>query len=601
MRLVAAVVLAIWMSGVFGQPALAEKRIALVIGNSSYQNAALLSNPANDASLLADMFTRATFDVVTLQKDLTATEMRRVLREFADKARDADVAVLYYAGHGIEIDGNNYLVPVDAALNRDADVYDEAIGLDRILVAVEPAKKLRLIILDACRDNPFAKTMKRTIATRNVGQGLAKVEPINPNTMIAFAAKAGFTALDGDRGQTNSPYATALAAHLTIPGLDLRKAFGFVRDDVLKATGNRQEPFIYGSLGGDDIALVSSPSSKPVAADPDAATRRDYEFAERVGTGEAWQSFIATHSDGFYLKLAQAQRNKLAAEEARATATSESAKTAAEEKMRLANEQAKAAEDARIDAEKKADQESIAARKNAVETAKAETTPIITAPADVPDSKPSPDQATAKVAILPPADQAEKTTNPHDTNRDLLSELLRVGCFMGSIDGGWNDAAQRSLARFNRYAGTALDSKVASLTAIDVVHGKRARICPPVCGRGYRIDGDTCTKIACKAGFQPNDDDECERSKSRKPEKAHIRQSDRSAVEPSERPPIRQGNGDILHKCAATSCSMGLRGCMRKAAILGRDNSPCTAKYNACLQTGDFVGRFCSEHGLVRN
>src|SRR6202000_2021944 len=105
----------------------------------------------------------------------------------------------------------------DAALNRDADVYDEAIGLDRILVAVEPAKKLRLIILDACRDNPFAKTMKRTIATRNVGQGLAKVEPINPNTMIAFAAKAGFTALDGDQGQRNSPYAGALAAHLTTP------------------------------------------------------------------------------------------------------------------------------------------------------------------------------------------------------------------------------------------------------------------------------------------------------------------------------------------------------------------------------------------------
>ena len=230
---------------------------------------ARLSNPASDASLLADTFTRAKFDVVTLQNDLTATEMRRVLREFADKARDADVAVLYYAGHGIEIDGNNYLAPVDAVLDRDADVYDEAIGLDRILIAVEPAKLLRLIILDACRDNPFAKTMKRTIATRNVGQGLAKVEPVNPNTMIAFAAKAGFTALDGDRGQTNSPYATALASHLTTPGLDLRKAFGFVRDDVLKSTGNRQEPFIYGSLGGDDIALVSSPSPKPVAADPD--------------------------------------------------------------------------------------------------------------------------------------------------------------------------------------------------------------------------------------------------------------------------------------------------------------------------------------------
>ena len=206
-----------------------------------------------------------------------------------------------------------------------------------------------------------------------------------------------------------------------------------------------------------------------------------------------------------------------------------------------------------------------------------------------------------KVATLSPAGQAQRTPNPDDINRRLLAELRRVGCFVGSIDGGWNNAAQRSLTSFNKYAGTTLDSKVASLDALDVVHGKIERICPPVCGHGYRVGGDTCIRIVCKVGFQLNDDDECERSKTRNPEKANIRQADRPDAEPSGRPPIRQGNSDTLHKCAATSCSMGLRGCMRKAAILGRDNSPCTAKYNACLQTGDFVGRFCSEHGLVRN
>jgi len=181
----------------------------------------------------------------------------------------------YYAGHGIEVDGINYLIPVDAMLERDTDVYDEAFPLDRVLIAVEPAKQLRLIIVDACRDNPFAKTMKRTIAMRAIGQGLAKVEPTNPNTMIAFAAKAGFTAYDGDKGQKNSPFAVALAAHLTTPGLDLRKAFGFVRDDVLKATKNKQEPFIYSSLGGEDVALVPAPAV--VASPPTPApvpTRR---------------------------------------------------------------------------------------------------------------------------------------------------------------------------------------------------------------------------------------------------------------------------------------------------------------------------------------
>src|SRR6202040_2725550 len=104
----------------------------------------------------------------------------------------------YYAGHGIELDGNNFLIPTDATLETDTDVYDEAFPLDRILIAVEPAKQLRLVILDACRDNPFAKRMKRTIGSRAIGRGLAKVEPSSPNTMIAFAAKAGSTASDGD-------------------------------------------------------------------------------------------------------------------------------------------------------------------------------------------------------------------------------------------------------------------------------------------------------------------------------------------------------------------------------------------------------------------
>ncbi len=233
----------------------ADKRVALVIGNSAYKNVNRLKNPANDAAAIVAVFKAAGFDSVDLRQDLNVVEMRRALREFGNKTRDADVAVIYYAGHGIELDGTNYLIPVDAMLETDTDVYDETFALDRVLVAVEPAKQLRLVILDACRDNPFAKTMKRTIGSRTIGRGLAKVEPSSPNTMIAFAAKAGSTASDGDG--KNSPFALALVDHLTKPGLDLRKAFGFVRDDVLKATSNAQEPFVYGSLGGNDVTLRS--------------------------------------------------------------------------------------------------------------------------------------------------------------------------------------------------------------------------------------------------------------------------------------------------------------------------------------------------------
>src|ERR1700742_2007926 len=260
------------------QPAWAAKRVALVIGNSAYQNVAMLPNPSNDGAVIATMLKEAGFDNVDSRHDLPANEMRRALRDFADRARDADIAVVYYAGHGMEVGGNNYLIPVDAKLERDADVYDEALSLDRVLVSVEPARQLRLVILDACRDNPFAKSMKRTLASRAIGRGLAQVEPGSPNLLIAFSAKAGSTALDGD---TNSPFTIALSKHLTTPGLDVRRAFGFVRDDVLKDTANRQEPFVYGSLGGDDVPLVPAPAAAPPAPAPSAQSevRRDYELA----------------------------------------------------------------------------------------------------------------------------------------------------------------------------------------------------------------------------------------------------------------------------------------------------------------------------------
>jgi uncharacterized caspase-like protein len=231
MRAVGAVIIAICSTWFFSQPAFADKRVALVLGNSAYQKVNPLVNPVNDSAAISATFKSAGFDVVELKRDLNVTEMRRALRDFSDTVRDADVAIVYYAGHGIEIDGTNYLIPTDAVLERDIDAFDEAIPLDRVLTVIEPAKQLRLVILDACRDNPFNKTMKRTIGARAIGRGLAKVEPGSPNTLIAFAAKAGSTASDGD--SKNSPFTAALIKYLPRPGLDLRKAFGFARDGAV--------------------------------------------------------------------------------------------------------------------------------------------------------------------------------------------------------------------------------------------------------------------------------------------------------------------------------------------------------------------------------
>jgi uncharacterized caspase-like protein len=319
----------------FGQPAMAGKRVALVIGNSAYQNVAQLPNPIKDAAAIADMLKKAGFDVVENRQNLKNADTRRALNSFFDKVRDADIAVVYYAGHGIEIDGTNYIVPVDALLERDRDAFDEAVSLDRIVQSIEPARQLRLIILDACRDNPFAKNTRRTLATRGVGRGLARVDPDTPNTLIAFAAKAGSTADDGF-GE-HSPFATSLLKYLTVPGLDLRRALGRVRDEVMISTGNRQEPFVFGSLGGEDVSLVPAPevpvAAAPAAQNSAAEIRADYQLAERIGTKEAWDYFIAAHDGGFYADLAKAQRNKIAAEKAKNSIVAESSANSAQQKQ----------------------------------------------------------------------------------------------------------------------------------------------------------------------------------------------------------------------------------------------------------------------------
>lgn len=508
------------------QPAWATKRVALVVGNSAYQNVALLPNPVHDGAMIVATLKNAGFDVVDSRQDVPAAELRRALRDFADRARDADIAVVYYAGHGMEVNGTNYLIPVDAKLERDTDVYDEAVSLDRVLVAIEPAKQLRLVILDACRDNPFVKSMKRTVASRAIGRGLAQVEPASPNTLIAYSAKAGSTALDGD---TNSPFTIALSKHLTTPGLDVRRAFGFVRDDVLKDTANRQEPFVYGSLGGDDVPLVPAPAAAPPAPAPSAQSevRRDYELALQVGNKDALNAFVAQYPDGFYANLARIQLAKIAAEEARIAAT-EKARLAEQQRARLAAEgaqtaqqlqaaeaEAKAAEQARIAAEKATqvalDQAADAERKRAA----AETSAAAAVPGTA--DKMQQTQKTNVAALTPgPPPQA-------DLAKSVQIELRRVGCLTGTADGEWNAASQRSLTLFNRNAGTRLDVKAASLDTLDAIKQKSSRVCPLVCEHGFRAEGERCGKIVCADGSFLNDDNECEKRRGKTPTAARER------------------------------------------------------------------------------
>ena len=225
------------------------RRIALVIGNSAYKSVAALSNPYRDAQAIAAALRRIGFQEVALENNLGRDKFTDILRNFARQAEGADWAMVYYAGHGIEMGGVNYLIPVDAKLEVDRDVEFEAIPLDRVMAAVDGAKKLRLIILDACRNNPFLGQMRRTIATRSIGRGLARVEP-EAGSLVVYSAKHGEIALDG--GGTNSPFASALIKNLATPGLEVRRLFDVVRDDVMASTNGRQQPFSYGSLPGSE-------------------------------------------------------------------------------------------------------------------------------------------------------------------------------------------------------------------------------------------------------------------------------------------------------------------------------------------------------------
>jgi hypothetical protein len=555
------------------QPASAAKRVALVLGNSAYQNVAKLPNPVNDGAAMAATLTSAGFDVVDSRRDLPAAETRRALRDFADRARDADIAVVYYAGHGIEVDGTNYLIPVDAKLERDTDVYDEAFSLDRVLLAIEPAKQLRLVILDACRDNPFAKIMKRTVASRAIGQGLAKVEPASPNTLIAYAAKAGSTASDGD--SRNSPFTSALVKHITTPGLDVRKAFGFIRDDVLKNTSNRQEPYVYGSLGGDDVPLVPARVAAP-ASSAQADARKDYELALQIGNKDALNAYLAQYPDGFYASLAKLQLAKITAEDARIAAT-EKARLAEQERARLATEgaqqtqqanaaaAAKAAEDARIAAEKAqqaVQQQAAAAEQKRGAAEKAADTEKVGMDDGAADhasvSKPTAGKAPSeptqqKLAALPNA-AATAPPSPAELAKSVQIELRRVGCLTGAADGEWNKASRRSLELFNKNAGTKFDVKLASLDALDAIKLKSARVCPLICESGFKADGDRCVKISCAAGSFLNEDGECEKRKVRESPSARRDRDERPARVVRERP---QGEANAAKPSGQMVCDRG--------------------------------------------
>lgn len=248
----------------------AEKRVALVIGNAGYERVPQLINPVRDARAVADALRKSGFAEVTLVTDLDKSAMDRSVREFAARAAGSQQALLYFAGHGIEAAGENYLIPVDAQLESERSVGLEAIKLSDLMNVVTAAGDLGVIVLDACRDNPFSQRMRRIDPTRSARRGLGIVEP-QGQLLVVYAAEAGSTATDGDG--SHSPFTTAFLNRLQAPPIEVRQFWGYVRDDVIAHTEGRQRPFTYGSLGGRAVYMGQAPAAAPSPATAAAGGR----------------------------------------------------------------------------------------------------------------------------------------------------------------------------------------------------------------------------------------------------------------------------------------------------------------------------------------
>ncbi len=301
-------------------PAAAEKRIALVIGNSIYKHTRLLPNAQRDASKVARSLRAIGFSVTELS-DLGYRPMREAIREFGQVAPNADMAVVYYAGHGLEIAGENWLVPTNATLRHERDLDYEAVSLSSILFAVKGARRLRLVILDACRNNPLGERIELSArTTRSVTRGLARIEP-SGDILVAYSAKHGTLAEDGIAGESG-PFAAALVASLPEPGLDVRILLGRVRDQVVRTTAGRQEPFTYGSMGGDHVFLVDpapilpekTAAVEPPPQRPTGPSEDDLAWlrAKSANRAEALKAYLSSYPNGAHRLEAEAVVARLA-------------------------------------------------------------------------------------------------------------------------------------------------------------------------------------------------------------------------------------------------------------------------------------------------
>jgi Caspase domain len=548
MRFVAAFVCAL-LTFVCSSPGHADKRVALVVGNGGYENAAALPNPVNDANDMAAALRELGFEVI-VETNANKHGLETALARFGRLAQNADAALFYYAGHGIQYRGRNYLVPVDARLEDEFSVNYELTRIDDVLFAVSQASGVKLLILDACRNNPLADRLVRS-TSRNTGitRGLTLIDDAR-GMIVAYATQPNQVADDG-HGR-NSPFTSALLNEMKEPGLEIATFFRRVAADVDHATNGRQFPELSISMTGEFYLNNRETDAQAwirVRQSSDAVELQD--FLRRYP-----QSFLVTDARA---RLSTLERERAARELAERQASEQAIRIDAERRIREQTVRDKAEQEAAV--RQAADPQSTAAQGgNSSKGADGERAEgDRTAQDEAEQAKVVPPMA---LLTLPPDPQ--KILSPPDlaVSRGALiieikKELKRVGCYTGREDDKWSTPdTKASVQKFMAYANFASSTEEPTESFLDAVRSKSNRVCPLECGAREVARNGQCVAKSCASGFLIGLDGNCEppneRAKSapRVPERPLVSKPNRKPLEshaalPQEAAPARSSEPHI--------------------------------------------------------
>jgi uncharacterized caspase-like protein len=460
----------------------AERRIALVIGNSDYSNTSPLRNPRNDANDVAATLKQVGFEV-HLGLDLTQRGFGMMVEKFARELEGADVGLLFYAGHALQINEKNYLVSTDARLENEFLIASEAIELEPIVRLMESKSQTNLIFLDACRNNPLAENLRRNLAalkrSASLGRGLARMEPSARDTLIAFAAAPGQEAADGS--DRNSPFTASLLRHIPKPGVEVSVMLKEVAADVRRETRNSQRPqqlsdmsktFYFANV---QSAGAVAQTVEKMAPAPDRTLDVAYwSSAQASNDCESIRAYIQRFPDGAFIDLAKLAERRLCPMARRVTATPEPSPPSA------------------VDAS--------APRLTpgpAISSASPAPTSPEPSPLARPESNPRPDPALPNIAALPEiaALPPMAPAKDGDLARNAQLELIRLGCAKDDAEDSWSASARQAVRKFNRYAKAKLDLDGPSPEMMAALRSYDKRVCPLECGPGTRARGDVCVAV----------------------------------------------------------------------------------------------------------